>query len=320
MNEGYVYFSYGDIKYLKFVVASAFSLKKFDEKRPIAIVCDKEHRKCIEKFNLLWLFDSVELLEPDHCSIVGFKHNLHKYLIFDKNLFLDSDIIWCKDPDPLWKTFSAYKYTVTGNLTSDVFFGSHKGIRIIKDILLNKRRKTLRKFGLTYLSRVQTGMVFAQDYQITKKVNDLARQYLSKIDQTHFKSRKDEVGRNEESCEWSLAMAMSKLQIPVTPWYWGQSSPQVVYVKEFVTHDEDFDNVICHYCTDLFVENLKGIRNKVLRESIRFLATLLPGKGDYIDMTPYCLHFGFYHEKEPLYKYADKIWNQLVQTDIYEQV
>lgn len=319
-SEGYVYTAYGKLKYLKHAVASVYSLKKYDDKRPVALICDQKLHKYVETFQLAQLFDRICTLKPQHRSIPGFKHNLHEYMVFEKNLYLDSDIIWCKKPDPLWKRFAAHQYTTTGNLTADPFFGSHKDIEVIVDLIWNRRKKTLDKFGLSHLSRVQAGMMFCQDYTITKKVNTLAKSYLSKIDETHFRSRKQEQGRNEESCEWSLAMAMSELGLTVTPWHWGAESPQIVYVGEIVEHDDEFTQVTCTYFTDRFMDNLKGIQKDWLRTCIRTLTGLLPGKKDHMFITPYSLHFGFYHEKKPFHAYADKVWNRLIKLNMKEKM
>ncbi|MDZ7682577.1 MAG: hypothetical protein U5J63_12920 [Fodinibius sp.] len=41
------------------------------------------------------------------------------------------------------------------------------------------------------------------------------------------------MGRSEESCEWSMAMAMSKLDLPVYPWLQGHTSPQLDYIADY---------------------------------------------------------------------------------------
>ncbi|GAB5408698.1 MAG: hypothetical protein BalsKO_10630 [Balneolaceae bacterium] len=205
-EEGYVYVSYGHPKYLKHTIASVVSLRRYDKTRPIALACSEKQRKILEEKDLEYLFNVIYPLPEEHASIVGFKHNFYQYLFFEKNIFLDSDIVWCKDPNSLWKSFSSFDFTITGTLISDSFFGAAKGVAVLKDVLLGRRRKTLKKFGLTYLSRVQSGMMYAADYEETKKVCLLAGEMLTRKDETHFRSRKMEQGRTEESCEWSLAM------------------------------------------------------------------------------------------------------------------
>ena len=319
-REGYVYVSYGHPKYLKHTLASVVSLRRYDRSRPVAIACTDKHRKILAEKNLEGLFDVIHPLPEEHASIVGFKHNVHHYLVFERNLFLDSDIVWCKNPDPLWTSLSPFDFTITGNLISDSFFGSAKGVAVLKDVLFGRRRKTLKKFGLTYLSRVQSGMMYAADYTLTKKVCTLASDMLRRKEETHFQSRTMEQGRTMESCEWSLAMAMSKLNIPVYPWLQGHSSPQLDYIDDLTEHDDDFQYVSCRYYNDDFIYSLRGLKAAWFRNLIINIAHLIPGKTDHLYATPYCLHFGWYHQKTPFYSFSEKVWQKLVDTDLAERL
>jgi hypothetical protein len=296
---------------VKHAVASAVSLHRYDSKRPTALVCVEKHKKMLEELRLDDLFDIIHVLEPQRASIVGFKHNIHDYMFFEKNMYLDSDIIWCKDPDPLWQAFEAYDFTITGTQISDNFFGGPKNLAVLKDMLFQRRQRTLDRFGLSYLSRVQTGIMYAQDYNLTKKLCELSKKMLNRKQETHFRSRTMEYGRCEESCEWSMAMAMSKLNLPVYPWMQGHNSPQLDYISNYTEHDADFEYVKCKYYCDQSVYNLRGIQVSWLRNVLTKLYSLFPGKGDYLYATPYCLHFGWYREKQPFFKFAERTWNAL---------
>jgi hypothetical protein len=310
-KEGYIYAVYGDKKYLKHAVASVISLRRHDTERPVALICEKKHRDILDDLNLLDLFDVVYPLAPDHCSIVGFKHNIHEYMLFERNMYLDSDIVWCKNPDSLWQSFSTHPFTITGTQVSDSFFGGPKNIGVIADIILRRRARTLKRFGLTYLSRVQTGMIFAQDHALTKKVCTLAGEMLNRKKETHFRSRTLEEGRSEESCEWSLAMAMSKLSIPVFPWLQGHTSPQLDFIDDMTSNDPDFEYVSCTYYSNPQVYNLRGLNSPTLRKLLFKIFSIMPGTTDYLQVTPYCLHFGWYHQKQPFYEFSERVWNRL---------
>jgi|SRR5690625_1887610 len=309
--EGYVYTTYGHPRYLRHAVASVVSLRRYDEERPVALVCEEKHKNILDEFNLESIFDIIHVITPDRASIVGFKHNIHEYMFFEKNVFLDSDIIWCKDPSGLWKSLEPYSFTITGTQVSDNFFGGPKNIGILSDIILRRRQRTLSHFGLTYLSRVQTGMIYAQDYSLTRKVCELSQAMLKRKDETHFRSRTLEQGRSEESCEWSMAMAMSKMDLPVYPWLQGHTSPQLDYIAGLTSHDADFEYVVCKYYCDQFVYNLRGLKKKWLRRLLIRLLSFIPGKSDYLKTTPYCLHFGWYHQKQPFYEFSERTWNAL---------
>ena len=308
-GEGYVYVTYGDIRYLKHAVASITSLRRYDKERPTALYCSQFHLDELDRNGLSHLFAQIHLLPEENQSITGFKHHLYKFLPFERTLFTDSDIIWCKDPDNLWKSLSAYRFTITGNQSSDLFFGTHKGIGIVKDMVLSSRKRTLKRFGLSYLSRVQAGMIYSSDPELTQKVCNLSVDYFDKKDQTHFRSRIEEEGRYEESCEWSLAMAMAKLKLQVFPWLNGYESPQLDFIENFTLYDEDFRHVECLLYTNRFVYDLKGLKTRRLQSLLIRLLTMIPGRGDSLYVTPYCLHFGWVHQKEPLHRFAEKCWN-----------
>jgi len=317
-KEGYVYVSYGHTKYLKHTLASVVSLRRHDKERPIALYCSEKQKKILEDKNLSHFFQKVHVLPEENCSIVGFKHNVYRFMPFERNLYLDSDIIWCKNPGSLWKSLSIFEFTITGNLVSDMFFGATKGFGVLKDFLFGRRKKTLNNFGLSYLSRVQSGVIYAKDYSQTKKVCELASEMLDRKDETHFKSRKMEQGRTEESCEWSLAMAMSKLNFPVYPWLQGHNSPQLDYISDLTEHDDDFEYVACkYYCND-FAYSLRGLKSKKLRKVFLSILSLFPGKGDFLITTPFCLHFGWLHEKTPFYAFSESNWKQIQSSERFK--
>ena len=319
-DDGYIYVTYGDIKYLKNAISSVLTLRRYDKYRDVALFCSEHHIELLERYGLSNYFTHIFQLPKENQSITGFKHNLHRFLPFRKNLFIDSDIVWCKNPENLWVRLSSYQFTITGNQTADIFFGAHKGLGIIKDFLLGSRKRTLKRFGLTYLSRVQSGMIYISDPLLAEKVCNQSKKYISQSHLTHFRSRKEEHGRSEESCEWSLAMAMSKLNLQVFPWINGYESPQLDFIDNFTIYDEDFNYVECLVYTNKFVYDLKGLKSKKLQSFLIGLITKIPGRGDYIKVTPYCIHFGWYHQKEPLNRFSERCWDQLVNRSVNEQV
>lgn len=310
-DEGYVYVTYGDKKYLKHVVASIVTLRRYDNKRPVTLFCSDEHHQILKDESLENQFTHIYSLPEENQSIIGFKHHLHQFLPFKKNLFLDSDILWCKDPSKLWQSLSAYRFTITGNQHADLFFGASKGFSVLKDIFLRRRCRTLRRFDISYLSRVQAGMIFSADDELTEKVCVLSGELFQQRHLTHFRSRKEELGRSDESCEWSLAMAMAKMELQVFPWLNGYESPQLDYIDTYTKHDEEFRNVKCLFYSNKFVYDLKGLRTPWLQTSLIRLLSLIPGKGDHLYVTPYCLHFGWYHQKKYLDHFAASCWQTL---------
>lgn len=311
-TEGYVLHTYGPERFVRHAAASVVTLRRYDTTRPVALYCPPEHRAVLEQHGLDEVFTLIRPLPEGHRSIVGFKHHLHRFHTFDRSLFVDADIIWCRNPDPLWKQLQAFSFTATGAERADFFFGGPKGAGVMIDFLLDRRRQTLRHFDLTYLPRVQAGMIYAQDEALTREVCQQAGHYLDRANETHFRSRLNE-GRSEESCEWSLAMAMSRLNLPIFPWQQGHNSPQLDYIEGMTTHDLEFRDVSCRYYTTPFIYTLRGLKTDWIRNSLIRLATLLPGRGDYMEVTPFALHFGWLHHKQPFYDFATRTWTQLLR-------
>lgn len=309
-TEGYVLHVYGAPHFVQHAVASVITLRRHDAERPVALYCTDEQKALLETHGLDLLFDHVRVLPPAHRSIVGFKHHLWRFKPYARTLFVDADMVWCKSPDALWQSLSGHTFTATGLERADVWFGGPKGAGVVKDLLLDRRRKTMRAFGLTHLPRVQAGMIYAADDEATRDVCDLAQTFLARHDETHFRSRLKE-GRSEESCEWSLAMAMSRLRLPVLPWLQGYTSPQLDYLEGLVQHDAEFEHVLVRYYCDRFVYSLRGLKNRRLRDTAIGLFAGMPGKGDSMDVTPYVLHFGWKDHKAPFNRFAERMWNRL---------
>ena len=311
-REGYVLHSYGPDRYVKHVVASVHTLRRHDPDRPVALFCPEHHRALLERRGLDAHFDVLEDLPRENRSIVGFKHHLHRFKAFERSLFVDADIVWCRDPDPLWRQFSAFPFTATGLQNADHFFGGPKGLGVVVDVLLGRRRRTLRRLGLTQLPRVQAGMIYAQDDACTREVDEAAAAFLERVDETHFRSRLDE-GRSEETCEWSLALAMSKLDLHVFPWLQGRNSPQLDYIGSLTDHDPDFDEVSYRLYTNRFVYSLRGISNAWLRNVLLGVAESLPRAGEHMELTPYALHFGWLHQKGVFREFTERTWARLAE-------
>lgn len=311
--EGYIYHTYGPDHFVRHAVASVITLRRYDTERPVALFCPPSHREALAQYGLDTLFEVIEELPEDHRSIVGFKHHLHRFMPFDRSLFIDADIVWCRDPDPLWQQLSAYSFTITGVERADVFFGGpKKGFGVLFDIMLDRRRRTMEHFGLTHLPRVQAGMIYAQDRELAETVCTQAAQYLARRDETHFRSRLKE-GRSEESCEWSLAMAMSRCQLPIFPWYQGYNSPQLDFVATLTEYDAEFEQVTCRYYCDRLVYSIRNHPNARLRMFLIHAVAALPGRGDYQLVTPFAVHFGSLHEKQPFYDFSARAWARLAE-------
>ena len=312
-EEGYVFHTYGGEAYLRHAVASLVTLRRHDEKRPVALYCPDAHKDILARRGLAHLFSQTASLPEAHWSIIGFKHYLHRFRPFARSLFVDSDMVWCRDPDPLWTQLSIYPFTATGLDRADIYFGGPKSVGVALDLLFDRRLRTLRTFGLSYLPRVQAGMIYSQDPAQTRRVCEAAADFHDRRLETHFRTRFQE-GRSEESCEWGLAMAMSRYGLPIYPWYQGHNSPQLDYIEGLTEHTKDFEEVSCRYYSDRFIYDIRGLPNARVRDlCLRFFSTILRRR-DYLMATPFALHFSWLHAKDPFIAFAERTWARLLQS------
>jgi hypothetical protein len=318
-SEGYVLHIYGDEKYVHHAVASVVTLRRHDSSRPVALYATEAQIELLHETGLNRLFELLLSIPEAHRSIVGFKHHLHRFRPFEKCLYVDADMVWCRNPDALWSHLSGFTFTATGLERADFFFGAPKGVSIVGHVLADRRRRTMRRFGTTYLPRVQAGLIYSSDTEITRAVCTEASSLLARRSETHFGSRLKE-GRNEESCEWSIALAMSRLDLPVFNWFQGQNTPQMDYVPGYVRHDTDFENISCLYYVDRFVHGLRGIRTPLTRKLLTRFFSSIPGKGDYMWVTPFILHFGWLHYKQPYYDLAERLWTREQEEKVLSEV
>jgi hypothetical protein len=108
-----------------------------------------------------------------------------------------------------------------------------------------------------------------------------------------------------------MALAMSELNLHVFPWLQGRNSPQLDYIDSLTDHDPDFQDVSYRLYTNDFVYSLRGLPNPTVRDALLGLAERLPGMGEYMELTPYALHFGWLHQKQPFYDFAERAWARL---------
>lgn len=304
-EEGYVFHTYGSEAHLKYAIASVTTLRRHDRQRPVALYCSREHQDVLNRLKLNDQFNRIETLPENHHSIMGFKHHLHRFSPFDRNLFVDVDMVWCRNPDPLWHQLSIYPFTVTGLDRADLYFGGPKNLGVFLEYLRNRRGRTMTKFGLTYLPRVQAGMIYSRDADVTQMVCEQAAGLYARRSETHF--RRSAVP-SEESCEWSLAMVMAQHAMPIFSWYQGYNSPQLDYLPGLTTYTDDFEDVACKYYCDRFIYEIRGLKNLRMRDWFTSLFARLLRRQDYLMVTPFALHFSWNHAKGPFVEFANRVW------------
>jgi hypothetical protein len=109
LSEGLITIAYGPTKYIRMARALALSYRRQNQLRPIAIVTDDSNTKDLENY-----FDVVIPLNPSYGVGVVQKLNLDHYSPFDETLFVDSDCLFYKSPERIWRLYASKDFTVRG--------------------------------------------------------------------------------------------------------------------------------------------------------------------------------------------------------------
>ena len=104
---------------------------------------------------------------------------------------------------------------------------------------------------------------------------------------------------------------MSRMRLPVLTWFQGYNSPQLDFIGGLTRYDADFEHVLCRYYCDRFVYSLRGLKHTRLRDLLIRVFASLPGRGDYMDVTPYVVHFGWLQHKQPFFEFAERTFAEL---------
>ena len=100
MTKGYVYISFGDVNYLAQTYMSIYMLRKQGVKEDILVLTDTDN----EILHLPGVTVQVIPATPGaKQQSRDVKTQLNSYSIFDRTLYIDSDIICLKNPDTIWE-------------------------------------------------------------------------------------------------------------------------------------------------------------------------------------------------------------------------
>ena len=169
---------------------------------------------------------------------------MDKYWFFDQQIYLDSDILWCKHPNVLWKAFEPHNICAIGHPKAGGTFGYCYGKEYISNILLFKRKRTLRKFNLKGIPRISAIAIFSKNRDITASACQQARWFFTQKHLTHFNGGKNIRIDNEESCEWSMAMAWAKFHLSVIKFV----QKDIVYISNYIPSK-------WQYCSKVNIKN-----------------------------------------------------------------
>ena len=162
LSEGLITIAYGPEKYIRMARALALSYRRQNQRRPFAIVTDDSNTKVLENY-----FDVVIPLNSTYGLGVVQKLNVDRYSPFDETLFIDSDCIFYKSPERIWRLYAGKDFCVRGwrYLTGRTEYEKRSPYEFVQDM-----PEFLRQNNITRLPHFNGGVFFFRKSEIASNV------------------------------------------------------------------------------------------------------------------------------------------------------
>jgi hypothetical protein len=108
-SEGLITIAFDSERYVRMACALSLSYKRYNPSKPIAVVPDEKYSKVLEQF-----FNVVIPRDLAYGRGVVQKLHVDLYSPFEKTLFVDSDCLFYKNPELVWRTYAHGPFCVRG--------------------------------------------------------------------------------------------------------------------------------------------------------------------------------------------------------------
>jgi hypothetical protein len=162
LSEGLITIAYGPEKYIRMARALALSYRRQNQLKPFAIVTDDSNAKGLANY-----FDVVIPLNSIYGLGVVQKLHLDRYSPFDETLFVDSDCIFYKSPERIWRLYAGKDFSVRGwrYLTGLTEYEKKRPYEFVQNT-----PDFLRKNNITRLPHFNSGVVFFKKSETASNV------------------------------------------------------------------------------------------------------------------------------------------------------
>jgi hypothetical protein len=206
LSEGLITIAYGPEKYIRMARALALSYRRQNQLRPFAVVTDDSNTKDLEHY-----FDVVIPLNLTYGAGVVQKLNLDRYSPFDETLFVDSDCLFYKSPERIWRLYAGKDFTVRGwrYLTGRTEYEKKSPYEFVRDT-----PDFLRQNNITRLPHFNSGVLFFRKSETASNVFINARSVYERRTTLGFVPFKNAPIADEPA----FAVALEISNVEMDPW------------------------------------------------------------------------------------------------------
>jgi hypothetical protein len=206
MSDGLITIAYGPRKYLRMARALALSYRRLGGTRPLAVVTDAAGAGL-----LVGCYDLVVPIAPARGDGVVHKLHLDRYTPFDETLFIDSDCLFYKHPERLWRLYARGDFAVRGwrYLTGDSAYERENPYEWVADM-----PAFLRAAGIARLPHFNSGALFFRRSAAASEVFATARAVYARRHELGLLPFKNAPVNDEPI----LGIAMERCGVALDPW------------------------------------------------------------------------------------------------------
>ncbi|MFO1056430.1 MAG: hypothetical protein U1E53_05620 [Dongiaceae bacterium] len=206
MADGLITIAYGPRKYLRMARALALSYRRLGGRRPLAVVTDAAGAAA-----LLGCYDLVIPVDPALGQGVVHKLHLDRYSPFDATLFVDSDCLFYKHPERLWRLYDRGEVSVRGwrYLTGDTDYERDAPYEWVVDM-----KKFLGAAGIARLPHFNSGALFFRRSDRAEALFATARAVYDRRHELGLRPFKNAPANDEPI----LGIAMERCGVALDPW------------------------------------------------------------------------------------------------------
>jgi hypothetical protein len=225
MADGLITIAYGPRRYPRMARALALSYRRLGGRRPLAVVTDAAGAAM-----LLGCYDLIVPVDPSHGQGVVHKLHLDRYTPFDATLFVDSDCLFYKHPERLWRLYARGDISVRGwrYLTGDSDYEREHPYEWVADM-----PAFLSAAGIARLPHFNSGALFFRRSEAAAAVFATARAAYARRDELGLVPFKNAPANDEPI----LGIAMERCGVALDPWDPEEGMETAIRMSEPISLD-----------------------------------------------------------------------------------
>lgn len=201
--EGLITIAYGSKHYIKMAIALSRSYARLGSTRPFAVVTDQKNAGELSRH-----FDCIIPIEKSRGAGVAQKLFLDQYSPFQCTLFVDSDCLFYKNPEQIWRLYSSRCFGIAGWRYLD---GASEYERENSYAFVDNMKEFLNKNRISRMPHLNSGLIYFDRSNLSREVFRVARAVYARRSELGMRQFKNSPVNDEPA--FAAAMAVCGVEL-----------------------------------------------------------------------------------------------------------